>query len=100
MHYFGSETADLSVFNSMGLKSEAVDALIEHVMKAQNKAELATSVKALDRTLRAYYFWVPQWFNDAYRVAYWNMYEHPKHCRHSHWVILISGGTMPKKPLT
>ena len=76
--YFGSETADQSVFNSMGLKSEAVDALIEHVMKAQNKAELATSVKALDRTLRAYYFWVPQWFNDAYRVAYWNMYEHPK----------------------
>ncbi len=76
--YFGSETADQSVFNSMGLKSEAVDTLIEHVMKAQNKAELATSVKALDRTLRAYYFWVPQWFNDAYRVAYWNMYEHPE----------------------
>ena len=76
--YFGSETADQSVFNSMGLKSEAVDTLIEHVMKAQNKAELATSVKALDRTLRAYYFWVPQWFNDVYRVAYWNMYEHPE----------------------
>ena len=76
--YFGSETADQSVFNSMGLKSAAVDALIEHVMKAQNKAELATSVKALDRTLRAYYFWVPQWFNDAYRVAYWDMYEHPE----------------------
>lgn len=76
--YFGSKTADQSVFNSMGLKSEAVDALIEHVMKAQNKAELATAVKALDRTLRAYYFWVPQWFNDAYRVAYWNMYEHPE----------------------
>ena len=76
--YFGSETADQSVFNSMGLKSEAVDTLIEHVMEAQNKAELATSVKALDRTLRAYYFWVPQWFNDAYRVAYWDMYEHPE----------------------
>ncbi len=76
--YFGSATANQSVFNSMGLKSEAVDTLIEHVMKAQNKAELATSVKALDRTLRAYYFWVPQWFNDAYRVAYWNMYEHPE----------------------
>jgi microcin C transport system substrate-binding protein len=76
--YFGSETADQSVFNSMGLKSEAVDTLIENVMKAQNKAELATSVKALDRTLRAYYFWVPQWFNDAHRVAYWNMYEHPE----------------------
>jgi microcin C transport system substrate-binding protein len=76
--YFGSETADQSVFNLMGLKSEAVDTLIEHVMNAQNKAELATSVKALDRTLRAYYFWVPQWFNNAYRVAYWDMYEHPE----------------------
>jgi len=76
--YFGSETADQSVFNSMGLKSEAVDALIEHVVNAQNKADLATSVKALDRTLRAYYFWVPQWFNNTYRVAYWNMYEHPE----------------------
>ena len=63
--YFGSETADQSVFNSMGLKSEAVDALIEHVVNAQNKADLATSVKALDRTLRAYYFWVPQWFNNT-----------------------------------
>jgi microcin C transport system substrate-binding protein len=76
--YFGSETADQSVFNSMGLKSEAVDALIENVVNAQNKADLATSVKALDRTLRAYYFWVPQWFNNTYRVAYWNMYEHPE----------------------
>lgn len=76
--YFGSETADQSVFNSMGLKSEAVDALIEHVVNAENKADLATSVKALDRTLRAYYFWVPQWFNNTYRVAYWNMYEHPE----------------------
>ena len=76
--YFGSETADQSVFNSMGLKSEAVDALIENVVNAQNKADLATSVKALDRTLRAYYFWVPQWFNNTYRVAYWNMYEYPE----------------------
>jgi microcin C transport system substrate-binding protein len=76
--YFGSETADQSVFNSMGLKSEAVDALIEHIVNAQNKADLATSVKALDRTLRAYHFWVPQWFNNTYRVAYWNMYEHPE----------------------
>lgn len=76
--YFGSETADQSVFNSMGLKSEAVDALIDHVVNAQNKAELATAVKALDRTLRAYYFWVPQWFNNTHRVAYWDIYEHPE----------------------
>ena len=75
--YFGSETADDSVFNSMGLKSSAVDALIEHVVSAENKSDLKVAVNALDRTLRAYNFWIPQWYNDQHRVAYWDMYEHP-----------------------
>jgi microcin C transport system substrate-binding protein len=76
--YFGSDTADDSVFNSMGLKSSAVDALIEHVVAAENKSDLEVAVKALDRTLRAYNFWIPQWYNDQHRVAYWDMYEHPE----------------------
>ena len=76
--YFGSDTADDSVFNSMGLKSSAVDALIEHVVAAENKSDLKVAVKALDRTLRAYNFWIPQWYNDQHRVAYWDMYEHPE----------------------
>ena len=75
--YFGSETADDSVFNSMGLKSPAVDALIEQVIAAENKSDLKVAVNALDRTLRAYKFWIPQWYNDQHRVAYWDMYEHP-----------------------
>ena len=75
--YFGSETADESVFNSMGLKSPAVDALIEQVVAAENKSDLKVAVNALDRTLRAYNFWIPQWYNDQHRVAYWDMYEHP-----------------------
>ena len=54
-----------------------VDALIEYVINAENKAELKTSVKALDRALRSLRFWVPQWYNNTYRVAYWDMYEHP-----------------------
>jgi microcin C transport system substrate-binding protein len=75
--YFGSKTADESVFNSMGLKSEGVDVLIDHVANATTKGELRTSVRALDRALRAYRFWVPQWYNATHRVAYWDMYEHP-----------------------
>ena len=71
--YFGSETADDSVFNSMGLKSSAVDALIEHVVSAENKGDLKVAVNALDRALRAYNFWIPQWYNDQHRVAYWDM---------------------------
>lgn len=75
--YFGSETADSSVFNSMGLKSEAVDALIEHIIAAESQEELETGVKALDRVLRAERFWIPQWFKDKHTVAYYDMYEHP-----------------------
>ena len=76
--YFGSQTANESVFNSMGIKSEGIDALIEHVVNATEKDTLKTSVRALDRALRAYHFWVPQWYNATHRVAYWDMYEHPE----------------------
>lgn len=76
--YFGSETADVSDRNAMGLKSQGIDALIENVIAADNKADLKVAVQALDRALRAYKFWVPQWFNDSYRVAYWDMYEYPE----------------------
>ena len=76
--YFGSETADQSLFNTMGIKSEGVDALIEHVLTSIDKETIKTSVMALDRALRSYRFWVPQWYNATHRVAYWNMYEHPE----------------------
>jgi microcin C transport system substrate-binding protein len=75
--YFGSATADTSVFNSMGLKSEAVDALIEHIVAAESQDELTTAVRALDRVLRAYRFWVPQWYKATHTVAYYDMYGHP-----------------------
>jgi len=76
--YFGSATADDSVFNAMGLRSEAVDELIRNIVRAESEAELATAVRSLDRVLRAYRFWVPQWYKDVHTVAYYDMYEHPE----------------------
>jgi len=76
--YFGSESADESVFNAMGLKSEAVDVLIDHVIGAESEEELTVAVRALDRVLRAYRFWVPQWYKDVHTVAYYDMYRHPE----------------------
>ncbi|MDD9718343.1 extracellular solute-binding protein [Dinoroseobacter sp. PD6] len=76
--YFGSETADTSTFNKMGLQSEAVDRLIEVVLGAESNEELTTSVHALDRVLRAEKFWVPQWNKNTHTVAYYDMYEHPE----------------------
>ena len=75
--YFGSASID-DAFNSMGLQSPAVDALISKVEAATTRAEMTVAVRALDRVLRAYRFWVPQWFKDVHTVAYFDMYEHPE----------------------
>lgn len=76
--YFGSETAEESVFNVMGLSSEAVDELIEIVMAAKTREKLHVAVKALDRVLRAERFWVPQWHKNVHTIAYYDMFEHPE----------------------
>lgn len=76
--YYGSETADVSVFNVMGLKSPAVDRMVDVVMAATSNDELTQATRALDRVLRAERFWVPQWFKSTHTVAYYDMYEHPE----------------------
>lgn len=76
--YYGSETADDSAFNIMGLKSPAVDKLITVVMAAKTKDALTTATQALDRVLRAERFWVPQWYKNTNTVAYFDQYEHPE----------------------
>ncbi|MDZ4134645.1 MAG: extracellular solute-binding protein [Paracoccaceae bacterium] len=75
--YYGSETADVSSFNVMGLKSAAVDRAIDAVLAATDKDALTNATMALDRVLRAERFWVPQWFKDKHTVAYYDMFEHP-----------------------
>ncbi len=74
--YFGSNSTG-DVFNAMGLANPAVDKLISLVENATTQEELATRVHALDRTLRALRFWVPQWYKATHTVAYWDMYDHP-----------------------
>ena len=75
--YFGSGSTE-DAFNKMGLQSEAVDALIPRIEGATTKQEMTVAVHALDRVLRAYRFWVPQWYKNAHTVAYYDMYEHPE----------------------
>ena len=76
--WFGSETAMDSSRNLMGLQSEAVDRLITNVVNATELEDMRTAVHALDRTLRAEGFWVPQWFKSVHTVAYYDMYEYPE----------------------
>ncbi len=75
--YFGSETADISIFNLAGYNSEAADRLIENVIAAEDRETLNEATRALDRVLRAEVFWVPQWFRNTHNIAYYNMYRYP-----------------------
>ncbi len=75
--WFGSETAADSSRNLMGLEDEAVDRLLSVVIEADSLEGMTTATHALDRVLRAKGFWVPQWNNDKYFVAYYDMYEFP-----------------------
>lgn len=75
--FFGSETADVDVFNKMGLKNPAIDRLIEVVIAAENQDEMETAIKALDRALRSLKIWIPQWNKSTHTVAYYDMYGYP-----------------------
>lgn len=76
--WFHSSTADDSSRNLMRLRDPAIDRLIDHVIEAQTLEDMTTASHALDRALRAYGFWVPQWFKDVHTVAYYDMYRHPE----------------------
>jgi len=76
--WYGSETADTSTFNKMGLRSAAVDALIDVVLAATTQADLNVAISALDRVLRWEKFAVPEWFKGAYTVAYFDLFDRPE----------------------
>lgn len=74
---FGSGGVN-DVFNPAGYSSPAVDKLIEVAVDAKSYDEMATSVQAIDRIMRADRFVVPVWYLGKYWVAYYDMFEHPE----------------------
>lgn len=75
--WLGSKEADVSVRNLAGVKSPAVDRLIEVIMAAKSHDEITTAVHAMDRVLRAEQFRIPMWHKPEVWLAYYDMYEHP-----------------------
>jgi microcin C transport system substrate-binding protein len=76
--YWGSDAAGMDgSFNLAGIKDPVVDALISKVVEAKSRAELVTAGRALDRVLRAGYYWVPQWYKAEHNVAFWNEFSRP-----------------------
>ncbi|MBS0242994.1 MAG: ABC transporter substrate-binding protein, partial [Proteobacteria bacterium] len=64
--------------NVMGIKSKAVDALIERLIYAKDRADLVAATRALDRALLWGHYLVPNFYSSVERVAYWDKFARPK----------------------
>ncbi len=76
--YYGSEAAKQpGSLNVIGVADPVVDALIGKALVAPTRAELDAICRALDRVLRAGYYWVPMWNLPDHWLAYWDQFSRP-----------------------
>jgi len=64
--------------NLVGIKNPAVDALIDRLIFAKDRAELVAATKALDRLLLWNFYVVPQWTYGKVRAARWDRFGRPE----------------------
>jgi microcin C transport system substrate-binding protein len=78
-YYFSSDTADdENSANYAGIADPGVDALIERVIFAKDRAELEAASAALDRVLLFNYFITPSYALRNQRIARWDRFSHPE----------------------
>jgi microcin C transport system substrate-binding protein len=63
--------------NLSGIRSPAVDALIDKALSATSRERMVVAARALDRVLRAGYYWVPHWYKPVHTVAMWDLFGRP-----------------------
>ena len=77
--YWGSRAAEEPGSpNRIGIKNPAVDAMIEQIVFAKNRADLEAAARALDRILLWNHYVVPQWYYNKVRTARWDRFGHPE----------------------
>jgi microcin C transport system substrate-binding protein len=63
--------------NYSGIKNPVVDALVDLIINAPNRAELVVRTRALDRVLLHNYYAIPQWSILNHRLVYWDKFQQP-----------------------
>lgn len=77
-NFWSSEAAKMAGSRNLpGISNPVVDALIDKVIEAKSRPELATAARALDRVMRAEHVWVPNWYKASHNVACWNKFSWP-----------------------
>jgi microcin C transport system substrate-binding protein len=76
--YWGSRAAATpGSSNIIGIANKALDALINQVVFAKDRAELIAATRALDRALLWNHYVVPQWMYGKVRTARWDRFGKP-----------------------
>ncbi|MFT6556202.1 extracellular solute-binding protein [Sneathiella sp.] len=76
--WWGSKSADIQGgYNLAGIKNEAIDALVEEVIKAEDIKTLTIAARALDRALMWGHYTIPQWYKASHFIAYWDKFGRP-----------------------
>lgn len=79
MAYWHSSSADTKGgMNYLGVKNPVIDKLVEQVIAASDKETVIATTHALDRVLLWNYYVIPQWHIGAFRLLYWDKFEHPE----------------------
>jgi microcin C transport system substrate-binding protein len=77
--YWSTASADrIGSRNYAGIKNPAIDALIERIIFAKDRAELVAATKALDRVLLWNHYVVPQFTYNKTRAARWDRFSRPE----------------------
>ena len=78
--YWGSKAADeQGSRNYMGVKLQAIDAMIAALLTARTRADFVAATRALDRILLSGFYVVPLYYPPAQWVARWTRVAHPDH---------------------
>jgi microcin C transport system substrate-binding protein len=73
--FLHSESADIKgTRNFPAIKSPVIDDLIAKMKTVSSRDELVTLLRVMDRVLRPMHLWIPNWYSDEHRVAYWDMF--------------------------
>jgi microcin C transport system substrate-binding protein len=78
-NYWQSSSADrMGSHNYAGIRSPAVDGLVDRIIYAQTKEELIAGCRALDRVLWYGYYLIPNWYLSVHRLSYQNKFITPE----------------------
>ncbi|RTL53618.1 MAG: ABC transporter substrate-binding protein [Bradyrhizobiaceae bacterium] len=76
--FFTSKAAETKGSNNLaGISDPAVDAMVDQIIAADTRPKLVFAARALDRIIRSGRYWVPQWYANSHRLAYWDVFGHP-----------------------